>query len=239
VNTFLTIDALTVRFGGITALSDVSFAVEQGRITGLIGPNGAGKTTCFNCITRLYTPASGSITFGGDDLLRHSAREIVRVGIARTFQNGALFGNMSVLDNVLVGLHHRRLGESAAVAEARELLAYLELADLAAEPVSSLPYGTRKSVELARALASKPRLLLLDEPAAGLNHGEVESLGSTIEKLRDDFGVTILMVEHHMVLVMRVSNHIVVLDSGRKLAEGGPEAIQNDSSVIEAYLGVA
>jgi branched-chain amino acid transport system ATP-binding protein len=146
---------------------------------------------------------------------------------------------MSVLDNVLVGLHHRRLDERAAHAQARELLAYLDLAPLAETVVSVLPYGTRKAVELARALASKPRLLLLDEPAAGLNHEEVAELGSTIERLRDDFGVTILMVEHHMGLVMRVCDHIVVLDSGRKLAEGGPETIQNDRSVIEAYLGVA
>jgi branched-chain amino acid transport system ATP-binding protein len=233
----LSVDALTVRFGGIAALTEVTFDVLDGSIAGLIGPNGAGKTTCFNCITRLYTPGSGSIALRGEDLLRHSAQGVVKRGIARTFQNGALFANLSVLDNVLVGLHHRRLTERAARAEAGAMLAYFRLDKLASLAVTGLPYGTRKFVELARALAAKPLLLLLDEPAAGLNHEEVSALATTIERLRADFGVTILMVEHHMGLVMQVSDRVVVLQSGRKLAEGPPAAIQNNRSVIEAYLG--
>ncbi len=238
-NPFLAVNGLTVRFGGITALADVSFQVVQGDIHGLIGPNGAGKTTCFNCITRFYEPASGSIAFRGVDLLRRSAHEIARCGIARTFQNVALFAHMSVLDNVLVGSHASRLPERKARIAARDILDYLELGPFAARRVHGLPFGTRKAVELARALAAKPQLLLLDEPAAGLNHEEVTALGSTIEKICADFGTTILMVEHHMNLVMRVCDRIVVLDSGRKLAEGTPDAVRNDRSVIEAYLGAA
>ncbi len=211
----------------------------QGHINGLIGPNGAGKTTCFNCITRLYEPTSGSVAFRGDDLLRYRAHEIARRGIVRTFQNVALFAHMSVLDNVLVGLHAGRVREGDAQSGAREVLAYLGLETLAARAVHGLPYGTRKAIELARALVGKPQLLLLDEPAAGLSHEEVAALGSTIEKIRADFGTTILMVEHHMGLVMRVCDRVVVLASGRKLAEGPPSAIQNDRAVIEAYLGVA
>jgi len=227
-----------MRFGGITALANVSFAIAQHNINGLIGPNGAGKTTCFNCITRLYQPASGSIAFRGDDLLRRSAFEIVSRGITRTFQNGGLFAHLSVLDNVLIGLHSRKLGERKALVEAHETLGYLGLEPHAAGLVHGLPCGTRKAVELARALVAKPQLLLLDEPAAGLNAEEVTALGSTIEKIRADFGTTILMVEHHVGLVMRICDHIIVLDSGRTLAAGPPEAIRNDRAVAAAYLGV-
>jgi branched-chain amino acid transport system ATP-binding protein len=236
---FLAVSALTVQFGGVTALADVSFDIAAHNIIGLIGPNGAGKTTCFNCITRLYTPDSGSIAFRGDDLLRFSAHQIVSRGIARTFQNSVLFEHMSVLDNVLIGLHSRKLGEREAHTAARDVLSYLGLEALTARDVHALPYATRKSVELARALVAQPHLLLLDEPAAGLGPEEVAALGSTIRKIRADFSTTVFMVEHHMGLVMQVCDHIVVLDSGRKLAEGPPEAIRNDRAVLEAYLGVA
>jgi branched-chain amino acid transport system ATP-binding protein len=235
-----------MQFGGIRALSDVSFEVERGGITGLIGPNGAGKTTCFNCITRLYQPTSGAVEFDGDNLLDLAAHQISRHHISRTFQNVALFPHMSVLDNVLVGFHSRlsrtareRIDEKRARTEALDLLDYLNLEDLAHARVLGLPYGTRKTVELARALGAKPELLLLDEPAAGLNHTEVDALGATFVRLSRDFGTTILMVEHHMGLVMGISNRVVVLDSGRKLADGTPKAIQENEAVIEAYLGAA
>ncbi len=239
----LAIRDLTIRFGGIVALSDVSFDVPEGRITGLIGPNGAGKTTCFNCITRLYQPNSGSIMFKGDDLLRCPPQQIVRKRIARTFQNLALFDRMTVLENVLIGAHVRFpravFGhvEDEIVDEALALLDRFELRAVAHRPAAGLPFGTRKTVELARAVMARPELLLLDEPAAGLGHDEVSALGERIARLARELSLTILMVEHHMQLVMRVSDHIVVLASGRTLADGPPQAIRDNPAVVEAYLG--
>jgi branched-chain amino acid transport system ATP-binding protein len=250
-DTLLELRDLTMRFGGLTALDAVSFAIRRGEILGLIGPNGAGKTTCFNAMTGVFRPTSGDVLLGRS-IARSHRHEITRLGIARTFQNIRLFGEMTALENVMVGTDARHrtsvpgavfrfprhyAEERAGVEKSMALLEFVGIADRAAEKARNLPYGYQRRLEIARALATEPKLLCLDEPAAGFNPAEKDELVALIRKIRED-GYTVLVIEHDMRVVMGVTDRIVVLEFGRKIADDEPEAIREDPAVVAAYLGV-
>jgi branched-chain amino acid transport system ATP-binding protein len=251
--TLVSVRNVTLTFGGVVALNDVSFDIPRGGILGLIGPNGAGKTSLFNCLSRLYTPQSGEILVDGQSILRRKPHELAALGLARGFQNLALFRKLSVLDNIRIGGHSTiatglvsdllrlpgaRRQESELEARAWDVATRLGLAPHALTPAGVLPFGLQKRIELARALMARPKLLMLDEPAGGLNHSDVGELGSLIKGLCQAWGVTILLVEHHMGLVMSVADRVVVLDFGVKIAEGTPKQVRTNPDVITAYLGM-
>ncbi|MBW1786440.1 MAG: ABC transporter ATP-binding protein [Deltaproteobacteria bacterium] len=243
---------LSINFGGLQALSDVDFSVEEGEIYAIIGPNGAGKTTIFNCISRIYRPDTGYIEFHGQELLKKRISDISKLGIARTFQNIALFKHMTVLENLLLGCHSklradvlsagifygRAVKEELRIRErAEEIIDFLEIEHTRKSVVSLLPYGIQKRVELGRALVSKPKMLLLDEPMAGMNVEETEDMARFILDIQEEMGTTILMIEHDMGVVMDISDQVCVLDFGKKISEGKPKKIREDPVVIKAYLG--
>ena len=248
----LEIAGLSLSFSGLRALADVSFDMNAGEIVGLIGPNGAGKSTLLNCVSRLYRPEHGAIRFDGEDLLGRTVHEVAAMGIRRTFQNLELFREASVRENVTLGLAYRykssllsdlldlpsaRAMRRAAQEEANRIIQSCRLGDVADVPVSGLPYGLQKSVELARALAGRPKLLLLDEPAAGMNPEESRRVAEMVRHLRDGEGITILLIEHDMRVVMTVCDRVVVLDHGEKIGEGSPAEVRRAPEVIKAYLG--
>jgi branched-chain amino acid transport system ATP-binding protein len=255
----LEVDHLTMRFGGLVAIDDLSFTAQQRQITAIIGPNGAGKTTVFNCLTGFYKPTVGQLTFHADGqallLEQMEGFRIARVGVARTFQNIRLFGQMSVLENLVVAQHNAlmrasgytvlgvlgfasyRHAEEAAVTRARDWLGRIGLTARADWNAANLPYGDQRRLEIARAMCTDPKLLCLDEPAAGLNPRETAELGQLLRRIRDEYGIGVLLIEHDMSVVMGISDHIIVLDYGRKIADGTPDEIKRDANVIKAYLG--
>ncbi len=247
----LEVEDVTVQFGGIVALNGLSFSIDQGQICGLIGPNGAGKTTMFNVVSRIYEPSSGRVTFDGVDLLSVPPHKIAKLGIGRTFQNLALFPTMTLLENVMVGAHSQgKVGFARAISRigvrsedkrlrefAMQLLCQFGLEKLAHHLAVGLPFGTLKRLEIARALASRPKFVLLDEPASGLTRSEVDELANTLVNVRDEFKLTVLLVEHHMGMVMSISDKIVAMEFGRKIAEGVPQEVRDNPEVIRAYLG--